>query len=78
MGVPCGTKFLREFIFADWAFFSVLRKLILRLGVMKQECSVIVRWRDFIPFKLCYFKMVSLVCHTLLFAGLNTRSIQLL
>ena len=23
-------------------------------SVMKQECSVIVRWRDFIPFKFCY------------------------
>jgi len=23
------------------------------LGVMKQECSVIVRWRDFTPFKFC-------------------------
>ena len=22
--------------------------------VMKKECSVIVRWRDFIPFKFCY------------------------
>ena len=22
VGVPCGAKFLREFIFADWAFFS--------------------------------------------------------
>ena len=22
--------------------------------VMKQECSVIVRWRDFIPFRFCY------------------------
>ena len=25
-----------------------------RLSVMKQECSVIVRWRDFTPFKFCY------------------------
>ena len=49
MGVPCGMKFLRKFIFAYWAFFSVSRKLILRLGVVKQEYSVIVRWRDFIP-----------------------------
>ena len=23
-------------------------------SVMKQECSVIVRWRDFIPFRFCY------------------------
>ena len=48
MGVPCGTKFLWEFIFADWAFFSVLRNQFLPLGVVKQECSVIVRWRDFV------------------------------
>ena len=26
--VLCGTKFLREFNFADWRFFCVLRKLI--------------------------------------------------
>ena len=45
---------------------------------MKQECSVIVRWRDFIPFKLYYlFKMVSLACQILLVAGLNIPSIQL-
>ena len=27
------------------------------LYVVKHECSVIVRWRDFIPSKLCYFKI---------------------
>ena len=76
MGVPSGKKFLREFIFVDWAFFSVSRKLIFAttLGVVKQECSVIVRWRDFIPSKLCYF---SLVCQILLIVGLKIRSIQL-
>ena len=26
--LPRGTKFLREFIFADWRFFCVLRELI--------------------------------------------------
>ena len=26
--LPCGKKFLREFIFADWLFFCVLRELI--------------------------------------------------
>ena len=26
--LPCGTKFLREFIFADWRFFCVLRELV--------------------------------------------------
>ena len=26
--IPCRTKFLREFIFADWRFFGVLRELI--------------------------------------------------
>ena len=25
----------------------------------KQECSVIVRWRDFIPFRFCYFYLMS-------------------
>ena len=29
----------------DWASLIV--------DVMKQECSVIVRWRDFIPFRFC-------------------------
>ena len=46
-------------------------------SIVKQECSVIARWRDFIPSKLCYFKIVSLVCQFLLIAGLNIRSIQL-
>ena len=31
-------------------------------GVMKQECSVIVRWRDFIP--LILLLIVSLVCQS--------------
>ena len=44
MGVPCGTKFLRSFIFADGHFFCFAET-----NVMKQECSVIVRWRDFTP-----------------------------
>ena len=52
VGVPCGTKF-----FADWAFFFCFAELIfatsLQLGVVKQECSGIVRWRDFISSKLC-------------------------
>ena len=40
--------------FCGLGIFSVSRKLIFfRLGVMKQECSVIVGWRDFTPFKLC-------------------------
>ena len=38
------------FCFAELIFATSLR-----LGVVKQECSVIVRWRDFIiPSKLCY------------------------
>ena len=37
----CGRLFLR---IGQTNFF--------RLGVMKQECSVIVRWRDFTPIKL--------------------------
>ena len=37
----CGCLFLRMGI------FSVS-------NVMKQECSVIVGWRDFTPFKFCY------------------------
>ena len=41
--------------FCGLLIFSVSRKLIFatKLGVMKQECSVIVRWRDFTAFKLC-------------------------
>ena len=35
---------------------------------------MIVRWRDFIPSKLCI--IVSLVCQILLIAGLNILSIQ--
>ena len=31
-------------------------------SVMKQECSVIVRWRDFIP--LILLLIVSLVCQS--------------
>ena len=42
----CGCLFLRI------GHFFVSRKLSFRPGVMKQECSVIVRWRDFTPFKL--------------------------
>ena len=45
----CGSLFLRI-----GPFFSVLRNQFLPLGVVKQECSVIVRWRDFTPSKLCY------------------------
>ena len=41
---------------------------------MKQECNVIVRWRDFTPETLLL--IVSLVCQILLIAGLNIRSIQ--
>ena len=26
--IPCGTKFLLEFNFADWRFFCVLRELL--------------------------------------------------
>ena len=47
----CGRLFVRIghfFCFAETNFF--------RLGVMKQECSVIVRWRDFTPFKLCGYR----------------------
>ena len=35
---------------------------------MKQECSVIVRWRDFIPRKFCQILRI---------AGLNIQSIHL-
>ena len=45
---------------------------------MKQECSVIVRWRDFTAFNFVIMLIVSLVCQILLLiAGLNIRSIQL-
>ena len=41
-------NFCSCFFLGGLGIFSVSRKLILRLGVMKQECSVIVRWRDFV------------------------------
>ena len=41
----CASLFLRMGIFFCFA----------ETNVMKQECSVIVRWRDFTPFKLCYY-----------------------
>ena len=46
----CGCLFLRIghfFCFAETNFCDY------GLGVMKQECGVIVRWRDFTPFKFC-------------------------
>ena len=46
----CGCLFLRIghfFCFAETNFCDY------GLGVMKQECGVIVRWRDFTTFKLC-------------------------
>ena len=30
--IPCGTKFLLEFNFADWRFLCVLRELIFAIG----------------------------------------------
>ena len=59
--------------FCGLGIFSVSRKLI-----FATRCtSVIVRWHDFIPSKLSYFKLVSLVCQILLIAGLNIRTIKL-
>ena len=58
-------------------FFLFRRNQFLRLGVMKQECSVIVRWREFTPFNFVIILIVSLVCQNLLIAGLNIQSIQL-
>ena len=50
-----------------------------RLGVMKQECSVIVRWRDFVLLLLNFVIIVSLVCQILLIEGVkhSKYSIQL-
>ena len=36
--IPCGTKFLREFIFADWRFFVFNGNLFLRLGQIGFSC----------------------------------------
>ena len=41
----------------------MLRLTILLPSVMKQECSVIVRWRDFI-IPLILLLIVSLVCQS--------------
>ena len=68
VGVPCGTKFLRLFIFADWAFCYEAR--------VWRDCDQ--RWRDSTPFKFCDYINSSLVCQILLIAGLNIRSIKLL
>ena len=36
--IPCGMKFLWEFIFADWPFFVFCRTQFLRLGQMGFSC----------------------------------------
>ena len=38
--------------FCGRLFLRIGQSNFFRLGVMKQECSVIVRWRDFTPIKL--------------------------
>ena len=67
----CGCLFLR---IGHFFCFAVILRL---LGVMKQECSVIVRWRDFTPFKL--FDYINSFPRLSDFTdyGLNIRSIQL-
>ena len=58
--------------FCGLGIFSVSWKLIFATrcyDLMKQECSVIVRWRDFTFYTLLL--IVSLICQTLLIAGLN-------
>ena len=39
--------------FCGLGIFLFRGNYFLRLGVMKQECRVIVRWSDFTTFKLC-------------------------
>ena len=39
--MPCGTKFLREFIFSNWRFFCVLRELIFAIKTLRQELTEI-------------------------------------
>ena len=41
--------------FCGLGIFSVSQKLIFATRCYKRECSVIVRWRDFTPFKLCHY-----------------------
>ena len=36
--IPCGTKFLREFIFAHWRFFVFCGNYFLRLGQIGFSC----------------------------------------
>ena len=48
VGEPCGSKFLRLFIFLDWAFFLFRGNYFLRLGVIKQECGLILLLLNFV------------------------------
>ena len=51
-------------VIAETRTFALLMENVSQImsSVMKQECSVIVRWRDFIP--LILLLIVSLVCQS--------------
>ena len=62
MNAKCATT--EGHVIAETRTFALLMESVSQImsSVMKQECSVIVRWRDFIP--LILLLIVSLVCQS--------------
>ena len=62
MNAKCATT--EGHVIAETRTFALLMENVSQImsSVMKQECSVIVRWRDFIP--LILLLIVSLVCQS--------------
>ena len=62
MNAKCATT--EGYVIAETRTFALLMESVSQImsSVMKQECSVIVRWRDFIP--LILLLIVSLVCQS--------------
>ena len=62
MNAKCATT--EGHVIAETITFALLMENVSQImsSVMKQECSVIVRWRDFIP--LILLLIVSLVCQS--------------
>ena len=62
MNAKCATT--EGHVIAETRTFTLLMENVSQImsSVMKQECSVIVRWRDFIP--LILLLIVSLVCQS--------------
>ena len=62
MNAKCATT--EGHVIAETRTLALLMESVSQImsSVMKQECSVIVRWRDFIP--LILLLIVSLVCQS--------------